>query len=270
MLESSCIVDAMAGGFAGAFTELIFYSIDSMKVQSQAGSKLDFKRLFRGAVPISFLGSFPSMFVFFGVFSPCKELFSSNGYSSGGVLAASFAAAVPSSIIGIPSDVLKKRVVLGLEPTVRQACTAAIQERGISGLMLGWQTSLIKDVPFAALKLSLYEGMANMYLRHYKKHQLQPHEAAGVGFVSGTITAIMTCPTDCVNTRIKSGELASNSVIGAHFEIARRDGVKALFRGLVPRMAVLSLGSTVFWFWYNHLQKGMDQFSLPHGSLAQT
>jgi hypothetical protein len=75
-------------------------------------------------------------------------------------------------------------------------------------------------------------------------------EAGLVGLLSGVLTAILTCPIDCVNTRIKSGEraLQNLSVTAAHFEIIKKDGVTALFRGLVPRSAILGLGSTVFWF----------------------
>jgi hypothetical protein len=71
-----------------------------------------------------------------------------------------------------------------------------------------------------------------------------------IGLTSGIATAIVTSPQDCVNTRIKSGELESLSVTAAHFEIYRRDGVSALFRGLVPRCVILGLGSTIFWFGY--------------------
>jgi len=35
---------------------------------------------------------------------------------------------------------------------------------------------------------------------------LNGYEAAGAGMVSGVATAVLTCPIDCVNTRIKSGE----------------------------------------------------------------
>jgi solute carrier family 25 S-adenosylmethionine transporter 26 len=90
-----------------------------------------------------------------------------------------------------------------------------------------------------------------------KKDEVTAVESGVVGLVAGTITSILTCPIDCVNTRIKSGELAKYNVVEAHKEIVRRNGVKALFRGLLPRTVILSLGSSVFWFWYNKLQDSM-------------
>jgi solute carrier family 25 (mitochondrial S-adenosylmethionine transporter), member 26 len=257
--------DALAGGVAGAFTEIIFYAIDSAKVQTQAGEKLTISRLYRGAVPIAFSGSFPSIGVFFGVFTPAKEfLCGQNTYSGSGVLAASVIAAIPSSLAGVPADVLKKRLVLGMEQSMAEAFAAVIKKDGFRGLFLGWRTNMIKDIPFAGLKLSLYEGISEFYLKTMRPQDeipsLRPFEAAGVGLVSGTMTSILTCPIDCVNTRIKSGELAEYGVIAAHREILKRNGVRALFRGLVPRTIVLSLGSTVFWFLYARLQHLGDVF----------
>lgn len=260
--------DALAGGLAGAFTEIIFYAIDSAKVQSQAGEKLTVSRLYRGAIPIAFSGSFPSIGVFFGVFNPAKEyLCGQNKYSGSGVLTASVIAAIPSSLAGVPADVLKKRLVLGMEQSIREACLAVLKKDGISGLFLGWRTNMIKDIPFAGLKLSLYEGISDFYLKSFRPQEnsrsLKPLEAAGVGLVSGTMTSVLTCPIDCVNTRIKSGELADFGVIAAHREIVKRNGVRALFRGLLPRTVVLSLGSTVFWFLYarlNDLGSALQQY----------
>jgi hypothetical protein len=60
---------------SGALSELIFYSIDSFKVQLQAGEKIKVSHLFRGAIPIACCGSLPSFGVFFGVFYQCKQYF---------------------------------------------------------------------------------------------------------------------------------------------------------------------------------------------------
>jgi hypothetical protein len=36
--------------------------------------------------------------------------------------------------------------------------------------------------------------------------------------------------------------------------IYKQDGIKALFKGLVPRTVALGMGSTVFWFLYANFQ----------------
>jgi hypothetical protein len=126
--------------------------------------------------------------------------------------------------------------------------------------------------------MSLYEGLARLYLSVFapeRKAQsnrvgsggelLKKGEAGIVGLGSGVITAVMTCPLDCINTRMKSGELAEGSLIAAGSEIVRKDGASALFRGLLPRTFIIGLGSTVFFYWYGMFRElwGMG-YLLPH------
>eukprot|EP00601_Ochromonadales_sp_CCMP2298_P030766 CAMPEP_0173347558 /NCGR_PEP_ID=MMETSP1144-20121109/13221_1 /TAXON_ID=483371 /ORGANISM="non described non described, Strain CCMP2298" /LENGTH=130 /DNA_ID=CAMNT_0014295059 /DNA_START=11 /DNA_END=403 /DNA_ORIENTATION=- len=114
--------------------------------------------------------------------------------------------------------------------------------------------------------MSLYEGIARAYLSLKSRavtgstggiissssealnaDALSSIEAGAVGLASGIVTAVVTCPIDVVNTRIKSGEI-NTGIIAAHLQIIRQDGAKALFRGLVPRGVIMGLGSTVFWY----------------------
>ena len=115
----------------------------------------------------------------------------------------------------------------------------------------------MKDVPFAGLKMSIYEGVARVYLRYSRSSvdttnlgadALTSVEAAVVGFGAGCVTSVITTPLDNVNTRIKSGELAEFGIIKAHMEIVKRSGAYGLFRGLIPRTLTIGFGSTLFWY----------------------
>jgi hypothetical protein len=137
--------------------------------------------------------------------------------------------AIPSSIAAVPADVIKKRLILGHHDSSdlnhrhsnsHNSVTATIRSiyrtGGAREFFLGWKANLSKDVLFSAVKMSLYEGWARVYLsvknRSSGKYavgtaaDLNGYEAAGAGMVSGVATAVLTCPIDCVNTRIKSGE----------------------------------------------------------------
>jgi solute carrier family 25 S-adenosylmethionine transporter 26 len=295
--RQSGFVDGVAGGAAGALTELIFYSLDSAKIQMQAGKRLgNLSSLFKGMAPTVLAGSAPSFAAFFATFTPLKNTLNSRfGRNDDGsanatfetlnVLAASILAGVPSSLVSVPSDVVKKRLLLnGGDATWGSTARSIWHEDGLRGFMVGWRTNLVRDIAFAAIKMTLYEGCSRIYLNMIDKplgsrdlnhnpmtdsstsssssspqssqfkrtdsDHLKPIEAAAMGLVSGALTAVITQPIDCVNTRIKSGELASFNIARAHAEIVRRDGVQALFRGLTPRMVILGVGSTVFWYWF--------------------
>ena len=81
--------------------------------------------------------------------------------------------------------------------------------------MLRFQMS---DVPFAAVKMALFEGFVWAYREIRKKNRLHQQqfmdcsddplhavEVAGIGIASGASTALITCPIDVVNTHIKAG-----------------------------------------------------------------
>jgi solute carrier family 25 S-adenosylmethionine transporter 26 len=267
---SDIFVQSSSGALAGITADMVFYGLDSYKVMKQAGEKFQMRRLFRGMVPVAILGSGPSFALFFGVYSFAKDkLERSTGDSKTSVLIASILGGIPSSLVAVPADLLKKRIVL--ETTERSWLAVSreiINKEGAKGMFLGWQANMLKDLPFAAIKMTLYEGCKSLYLTFRAKYWRQTSgvdstndtnlslpEYGVVGFASGAATAVLTTPLDCVNTRIKSGELREFGVIRGHFEIIKRDGWKALFRGLGPRTIIISLGSSVFWSMQNAIIK---------------
>jgi len=274
-LDADYIFDALklglCGGIAGIWTDLLFYGLDSYKVVQQAGKQPKLTNIFRGALPISVFGSGPSYGCFFLLYSPLREALTSlfGEYSSGvSVLISSVVCSVPSSICFVPADVIKKRLLLGEFSSVSEATSKILYTEGVAGLFLGWKVNLLRDVPFGVIKMGLYESIASLYVRvaaggrrtaqraptSISSSLLTKEEAGVVGFASGAATALVTCPIDCVNTRIKSGEFAHLGVISTHIAIVKKDGIRALFRGLLPRTAMLGLGATVFWSSYASLR----------------
>lgn len=278
---SAAVTVGLSAALAGILTDVIFYGLDSYKVMLQAGEHVKVSKLFRGALPVAIMGSGPSFGAFFICYNPIRNVLNERlgpGQESISVLVASIIAGVPSSIVAVPADVVKKYILLDRSTNLQTKPASLlgiskhlVQSGGVSRLFLGWQANILKDVPFVGIKMSLYEGMARLYLQFKDKSEtkkllcedgltktkicssvnadaLNSVEAAGVGFISGLLTAVLTCPIDCVNSRIKSGELANFDVLSAHVEIVRKDGVRALFRGVVPRGLILGLGSTLFWY----------------------
>lgn len=265
--KKSIFLSGVSGSLAGVSTELIFYGLDSYKVTKQVGKKLKFNRLFSGALPIALSGSGPAFAVFFSCYHAIRNYTENSQYASMSVLLASGLSAIPYSFVSVPADVCKKRLLLesASNPTITlsEVVRHIYQQHGWKGYFLGWKANMTKDVPFAGIKMTLYEACAYVYLHAFRSkdyltehhHRLDSkllvkYESAIVGFLSGAATAILTTPLDCVNTRIKSGELAHLGILDAHRFIWKNDGFSALYRGLVPRMAVIGLGSTVFWYNY--------------------
>merc|ERR1711904_299731 len=122
------------------------------------GQEIKLRRLTRGLLSLSLTGSAPSIAAFFVLYSPLKRAVDGTGIY-GGVLAASAIAAVPASLVAVPADVVKKHVVLGIAKSPQAAAREIVQQRGVNGLFVGWQANVAKDVPFAVVKMALFEGI---------------------------------------------------------------------------------------------------------------
>lgn len=253
--------EAAAGYIAGGGTDAVFYVLDSYKVQRQMGMKhLDWRSLSKGLVSLSLSGSAPSIATFFVIYTPLKRQIQASGWASqSGVLFASVCGAVPASLVAVPADVIKKQVVLGLADSPGTASRSIWRKAGLRGFFVGWQANMIKDVPFAAVKMSLYEGIVQLYMHLASKADLEPSplEASGAGLASGVVSAIMTNPLDVVNTRIKAAAVPTTSVMEAGRMVVKRDGAKALLAGVGPRMFIIGFGSSLFWSLYSTVKMAL-------------
>lgn len=244
----------MGGGVAGVLADSILYGIDSAKVRAQhksasALTPRNLSILFKGLGPTVMLGSLPVFGTFFLLYAPLKVVLQEKGCSQF-LPVASMVCAVPATIIGVPADVLKKRLVLGIDPSVQVAFARATETQGIRGLFAGWHVNLIRDLPFSAIKIGFYEWFVYEWkvLNHYAvEEQITPTGAAACGVSSGVACAVLTCPLDVVNTRIKAGGVEANSILQVATKIVKAEGVGALFQGVMLRSFVLGVGSSIFW-----------------------
>lgn len=276
---------AACGAAAGAATDSVLYGLDSWKSQLQSRQgQVDTRRLFRGVGAMAIFGSAPAFGVFFGLYAPLKALASDAGASPAmAVAAASATAAVPSSLIAVPADVVKKRLQLGLAETPAGAVRQVLRERGgsIRGLFIGYQANLMKDVPFSAFKLSLYEGLTRAYLhvRPRPEGEATAWEASGIGVASGMVTAVITNPLDVVNTRVKSAQGYGGASRGVTCQsdislwalskhVVRTEGAAVLMKGLGPRLGMIGVGSGLFWGIHGlakDVYKAAREAALDHG-----
>lgn len=260
MVESgllrTALAEAAGGAVAGVVADTVLYAIDSAKVRTQSTpvvssgtSSGNIRILFRGIIPTVALGSVPVFGTFFFLYAPIRDVVRHSDYEHSLPLVSAICA-VPATLVGIPSDVIKKRLVLGIDANVFAAVSHVTSERGWKGLWAGWHVNLIRDLPFAGVKVGLYELFMSYYKSWYgmgEKDVIPPHGAAMCGVASGVGCAILTCPLDVINTRIKSGGTKSTSIVEVGRQIMSREGASALFRGVAIRSVVLGIGSSIFW-----------------------
>lgn len=121
-----------------------------------------------------------------------------------------------------------------------------VQMHGMSVLWRGLSATLWRDVPFSAIYFTGYEaGKVLLTGGGFGESQSSTlwHEFGSsflVGALSGSLAAVCTHPFDVVKTRLQAEQThasaTSSSLFPALYDIAAKDGIKGLFRGLSPRL----------------------------------
>ncbi|KAL3925724.1 MAG: hypothetical protein SGILL_000203 [Bacillariaceae sp.] len=157
---------------------------------------------------------------------------------------------VASSLIVIPGELLKQHLQMGHYPDCFDALWSIVNTQGIKGLYSGYDGVLLRDVPYTALELSLYDILKNAYLS--KRHQgpssndddntttteLQTSEKIIIAGLTGGLAGFVTTPFDTIKTK------AVLDFVGASFWdsavlTVQNHGPEALFCGAAARVAWL-------------------------------
>ncbi|KAJ4960812.1 hypothetical protein NE237_020722 [Protea cynaroides] len=126
-----------------------------------------------------------------------------------------------------------------------QAGCSIWKEQGLKGLYAGYWSTLARDVPFAGLLVTFYEGLKD--LTEYGKRKWLPNhdyyinssvEGFILGGLAGGFSAYLTTPLDVVKTRlqVQGSTIRYKGWLDAVQKIWMVEGPKGLFRGSVPRI----------------------------------
>ena len=98
--------------------------------------------------------------------------------------------------------------------------------------------------------MSAKQGLSDRHTLFSNKNnydvKIPTYAVAGCGIASGICCAVLTCPLDVVNTRIKADRAPSLRIVKVMKQIIQKEGIPALFRGVLLRSAVLGVGSSIF------------------------
>lgn len=138
--------------------------------------------------------------------------------------------------------------LLGLLKDTRRA----VQTHGIGSLFKGLELTLFRDVPFSSIYWASYELCKKHFTPLFAQYSNSQHDLAFMsllsGSISGTIAAICTNPFDVGKTRLQVSaepEVVRNTLVKKPrkvsmvlylTQIARTEGIGALYVGLVPRV----------------------------------
>ncbi|KAK2457875.1 S-adenosylmethionine carrier 1, chloroplastic/mitochondrial [Trifolium repens] len=247
-LYEGCI----AGGVAGVAVEAVLYPIDTIKTRLQVargGVNIVFKGLYSGLAG-NLAGVLPASAIFIGVYEPAKqkllEIFPEN-LSALAHIAAGAIGGAASSLVRVPTEVVKQRIQTGQFKSTPAAVRLIIANEGFKGLYAGYGSFLLRDLPFDALELCIYEQLRIGY-KLAAKRDLNDPENAMLGAFAGAITGAVTTPLDVVKTRlmVQGTQKYYNGICDCVRTIVKEEGAHALFKGIGPRVVWIGIGGSIF------------------------
>ncbi|KAL3513965.1 hypothetical protein ACH5RR_026682 [Cinchona calisaya] len=243
---------AVAGATAGVVVESVLYPIDTIKTRLQAvrgGAEIILRGLYSGLAG-NLAGVLPASAIFVGVYEPTKQILLRSFPENLSALAHLTAGAVggaASSIIRVPTEVVKQRMQTGQFASAPNAVRCIVAKEGFRGLYAGYGSFLLRDLPFDAIQFCIYEQLRMGY-KLAARRDLNDPENAIIGAFAGAITGAITTPLDVIKTRlmVQGSAKQYEGILHCVDTIVREEGTSALFKGLGPRVLWIGIGGSIF------------------------
>ena len=127
-------------------------------------------------------------------------------------------------------------------------------EEGILGLWAGAAPTIMRNGTNQAV---MFTAKHTIDVVLWDKHEgdgkiLQPWQSMVSGFLAGTAGPFCTGPFDVVKTRLMAqnrsdGEVKYNGMVHAIRTIHAEEGIRALWKGLLPRLMRIPPGQAIMW-----------------------
>ncbi|CAO3589005.1 unnamed protein product [Absidia cylindrospora] len=296
---TSLVTHLVAGGAAGLMEACTCHPLDTIKVRMQlskngarnamgqrigflgVGMKIvqneSFWALYKGLGAVV-SGIVPKMAIRFSSF----ELYKSKLADKDGVvstkavfLAGLLAGTTEAVMVVSPMDLIKIRLQAQRHsmadpmdiPKYRNAPHAAytiVKEEGIRALYKGVTLTALRQATNQAANFTAYQEMKKHARKWQNLDELPSYQHLILGGVSGAMGPLSNAPIDTIKTRIQK-----SSARGSGWErfqtvtsdILRKEGPRAFYKGLTPRLLRVAPGQAVTFMVYEKVRGWIDAFS---------
>lgn len=132
-----------------------------------------------------------------------------------------------------------------------------VKEEGVGSLFNAVPTFLLKEIPFAAAKFSIFDVVSNNLYLQFPAAREDLQLSLGVSLFSGTLggiaAAFVSNPADATISEMKKKKSDINTLEAANI-ILDRGGIPALFKGLGLRIFFYSLLVSLQFFVYDYVR----------------
>ncbi|XP_060962094.1 S-adenosylmethionine carrier 1, chloroplastic/mitochondrial-like [Cannabis sativa] len=251
---------SIAGAAAGVIAEAVLYPIDTIKTRLELLVRVRFLILiYLGG------GGFSGAYaVRVGVYEPPKQTLLTSLPEKFSALAhlvcfhksldticsmqtAGIIGGAASSLIRVPTKVVKQRMQTGQFASAPNAVRLIIAKEGFKGLYAGYGSFLLRDLPFDAIQFCMYEQLRIGY-KIAARRELNDLETAMIGAFAGAITGAITTPLDVIKTRVmvQGSTKQYKGICDCVGSIMREEGSHIFFKGTALRVLCIGIGGSIF------------------------
>lgn len=233
---------------------------------SACSTPVGMTRLWRGVHSIV-VGCIPAHALYFSTYEITKHALcdSNQELSPQGAMAAGAAAAVSHDMIMTPLDTVKQRLQLNYYSGMMDAIGQIYKFEGMAGLFRSFPITLLTNIPYGAVMVSINEVMKQRLLLYRGKEHLDVSTCLLASSMGGMVAAATTTPLDRVKTFLQTQQLqpACNQGSCPQFMgkppvtwqralgiIIQKEGVAGLFKGMTPRVITHTPAVAISWTTY--------------------
>lgn len=161
-------------------------------------------------------------------------------------------------LVRVPTENIKQKMQAGVTTSTTSTLQYILSNKGFTGFYTGYGTTLLREIPFAAIQFPLWEAMKTK-LEAYQGSPTSPAQSAACGAFAGGFAAACTTPIDVIKTRLMLGFDANGVPYNGFLDVVRKvrktEGTKTFFSGIGPRVTWITVGGFVFFGTYETAKK---------------
>ena len=262
-----------AGGMWTTMRHIVSQTNTAQLVSASSSSThfVGMTRLWRGVQSIV-VGCIPAHALYFSTYEVTKHALSNTNsprqeLSPQGAMVAGAAAAVSHDVVMTPLDTVKQRLQLNYYSGMMDAIGQIYKFEGMSGLFRSFPITLLTNIPYGAVMVSINEVLKQRILQHRGKEQLDVSTCLMASSMAGMVAAATTTPLDRVKTFLQTQQLqpACNQGSCPQFLtgkppiatwtralsiILEKEGAAGLFKGMAPRVITHTPAVAISWTTY--------------------
>ncbi|XP_055743227.1 tricarboxylate transport protein B, mitochondrial-like [Salvelinus fontinalis] len=276
----------LAGGIAGGIEICITFPTEYVKTQLQLDEKANppkyrgigdcvkqtvhghgVRGLYRGLSSLLY-GSIPKSAVRFGVF----EYLSNHARdeagklnSTRGLLCGLGAGVMEAVVIVCPMETVKVKFIhdqSSVKPKYRgfyHGVREIIRTQGIRGTYQGLTATVLKQGSNQAIRFYVMTSLRNWYKGDNPNKAINPVVTGTFGAIAGAASVFGNTPLDVIKTRMQGLEAHKyKSTLDCAVKIMRHEGVRAFYKGTVPRLGRVCLDVAIVFIIYEEVVKVLN------------